>query len=664
MNKDDLVKRAREHMAEAIDADRENREHALDDLQQLIGEGQWPENVRQEREAAGRPCLTINRLPQFLRQVTGDIRQLNPAIQILPGDEVANEDTAEIIAGLVRQIEYKSGASNIYEAAAESAAACGMGFWRIRADWEDDSSFTQEIRIERICNPFSVYFDPAARHPTRADADWCMVTESMDREAFQEAYPDAALIDAAHDAENDGLQHWSMDTSIVVAEYFWIETEEIDIGLMRDGTVVEKPVAALDIVRKRKAQRRTVMWAKITGKEVLEGPQEVASKHIPVVAVMGEELPVEDKVYRSSVIRHAKDPQRLYNYWRSAQTELIALQPKAPYVVTTKQVAGLEEFWNEANNANRPYLPYNPDPSAPAPQRATPPVSSQGMAQEIMTAAEDMKATTGIYDAGLGQRSNEQSGVAIRQRQMESDVSTSIYTDNLAQSIEHSGRIIVGMIPRVYDTHRFVRLMGEDGAQKQEQINGLQITQEGVMPINDLKSGRYDVRVSVGPNYSTRRQETAESMMQFIQALPNAAPMVMDLVAQNMDWPGADLIAKRLKKALPPGMVDPEDMSPEEQQAAQQAMQQQAEQMQLQQQAQMLEFAKLQAETQETAADAAHTQAETQKTQVEAAQAALELALQNGQINAAINQAVNAAVARALQMQGQMQQAQMMGPQY
>ena len=642
MNDGEIVKQARDRIAEAIDADRENREHALDDLQHLVGEGQWPENVRAEREASNRPCLTINRLPQFLRQVTGDIRRLNPAIDILPGDDGASDDAAEIIEGLVRQIEYKSGATNTYEGAAESAAACGMGFWRVRADWEDDYSFTQEVRIERISNPFSVYFDPAARAPTREDANWCFVTQSMTREAFVEAYPDAIVVDAGHDAENDGLHHWHGSDSVVVGEYFWIETQETEIGLMADGTVIQKPNAEMNVVRKRKATTRKVMWAKVSGKEVLEGPQEVASKFIPVVAVMGEELPVDDKVYRSSVIRHAKDPQRLYNYWRSAQTELVALQPKAPFLVTPKQIQGFETFWGQANNSNRAYLPYNPDDKAGMPSRSMPPVSSQGMTQEVMTAAEDMKATTGIYDSGLGQRSNENSGVAIRQRQMESDISTSIYTDNLARAIEHSGRIIVSMIPRVYDTNRLIRVVAKDGTQRQEEINGLQITQDGVQMVNDLRAGKYDVRVNVGPNYTTKRQESAASMMDFIRSMPSAGPMIMDLVAKNMDWPGADQIADRLKKALPPGMTAPEDMTPEEQQAMQAAMQQQQQQQQVQQ-------AALQIQMQKAAAEAKEADADAQKAQTEAAQAALELAMQNGQMNAAIDQAVNAAVARALQ---------------
>lgn len=636
MNEQDLIKAARDRLDDAKEADRENRLNALDDLRHLVGEGQWPEEVRTEREQEGRPCLTINRLPQFLRQVTGDIRRLNPAISVVPGDDGASDDVAEIYEGLIRRIEYRSGADSVYEAAAESAAACGMGYFRVMADWEDETSFNQEILIKRVPNPFAVYFDPMARESHRSDAEYVFVTEAMTVEDFNERYPDKKVVDVNADGETEEIQNWVDGQRVIVAEYMWKEYDEVTIAVLANGMIVEDPGKELPVIRKRTVRRARVMWAKITGQEVLEGPTELPCKHLPVIAVMGEELPVDEGVYRSSVIRHAKDPQRLYNYWRSAQTELIALQPKAPYIITAKQVAGFESFWNEANSKNRPYLPYNPDEKAGGPpKRETPPVASSGMMNEIMIAAEDMKATTGIYDAGLGNQSTERSGVAIRQRQMESDISTSIYTDNLARAIEQAGRVIVSMIPRVYDTPRMLRIVGKDGSQKQVEANVVQETIDGQSVINDLTAGKYDVRVTVGPNYTTRRQETAQSMMEFVKSFPPAAAAVMDLVAANMDWPGADQMADRLKKMLPPGVRNVEDMTPEEQQAMQQQMQQQ-------QAAGQIEFQKAQAEATEATADA-------EKAKVEAATAALELAIANGQMNAVINQAVNAAVARALQ---------------
>ena len=642
MKQEDIIAAALARMSEAVDADRENREEALHDLESLSGH-QWPDDIRQSREAEGRPCLTINRLPQFVRQVTCDIRNMNPSINIMPGDGDASSEVAEIYEGIIREIQYRSDASSVYERAGESAAACSMGFFRVRTEFEDDASFNQTIRVETIHNPFSVYFDPKARMPTREDAEYCFVTEQMRRADFEKSYPKAAVVDMERDAETDGLEHWQDEGSVVVAEYFWKEPEEYEIGLLETGQVVRDPQPPLNFIRKRTVNAHKIMWAKISGKETLEGPQEIPCRYIPVIAVMGEELHVGDRVQRTSVIRFAKDPQQLYNYWRSAQTELVALQPKAPYLVTPKQVAGFETFWNQANDSNRPYLPYNPDEKAPGvPQRAMPPVASQGMMQEVMTAAEDLKGTTGVYDAGLGNKGNETSGVAIRQRQMESDISTSIYADNVAKSVAHCGRIVADMIPRVFDTNRLIRILGKDDAEKLVEVNGLQMTMDGPQPVNSLTTGKYDVKISVGPNYSTKRQEAVESMIEFVRAFPAAAPIVGDLVAKNMDWPGADDFAERLKKALPPQFRDSEDMTPEEQQQMQ-------AQQQEQQQAQQMQQAMQQAQIQKTMAEAEEAGHDAKKAGFEVMNEQLELAAKSGHLNAAISQIVQVEVARALQ---------------
>lgn len=637
-----LLKLARDRMGEAVDADQENRLEQMDDLEKLVGD-QWPNEIRTEREADQKPCLTINRLPQFVRQVTGDIRRMNPAINITPADGLATKETAEIIEGLVRHIEYRSDASSVYEQSAESAAACSIGYFRILNEWEDDGSFDQEILIKRIRNPFSVYFDPSAELPTREDADFVFITEPMRKEDFEKAYPKAQTTDAPTDGSTDGLENWMQQGQVVVAEYYWKEPVTKTIWQMPDGRVVdEEPQIPEVVTRSREVKTHKVMWAKITAHDVLEGPKEQPTKLLPVLAVTGEEWHVGDRVRRSGVIRYAKDAQQMYNYWRSASTEVVALQPKAPYMVTVKQIKGLERFWNDANKKNRPYLPYNPDDKAGAPSRAQPPVSSSGMMQEIMNAAEDMKATTGIYDAGLGNASTEKSGVAIRQRQMESDVATSIYSDNMAKAIAACGRIILEMIPKIYDTHRMIRIIGKDDTEEMVPINGVIVENGRVERVNDLTIGKYDVRVSVGPNYSTRRQETAEGMLEFIRAIPGAAQITGDLVAKAQDWPDADQFADRLKKMLPPEMQEDGDMTPE--QAQLQAAAQQIQQMQ-----QYIEQMQQQPEIRKADAEATEAEADAQKAGVEAAQASLELAMQNGQMNAAIEQIVQQQVARALE---------------
>lgn len=631
MKKEDILAKAVKRYEEAVDADRDNREHAIDDLRFLTvtGDGHWPEEVRRQREDEGKPCITINRLPQYLRQVTGDIRRVNPAIKIVPADGEASTEMAEIKGGMIRQIEAASSAASIYEGAAESAAGCGMGAFRVLTRYCDDDTFDQEIYLEGVRNVFSVHWDPLAKDPTRKDARYCFITDEMDLEAFEEEYPEANP--DSWKGEGTTFTHWQVNDRVTVAEYWWKEPTTERIVQLPDGRILTGEDVKLvpkgtPGVRERKVETNRVMWAKMTAGEVLEGPQEWPGKHLPIVAVMGEELHVGEEIIRTSVVRYAKEPQQLYNYWRSAQAEVIALQPKAPYLVTAMQIEGLEAIWRRANQANLPYLPYNPDPSAPPPQRSTPPVASQAMMQEIAMAVDDLKATTGIYDAGLGATGNETSGVAIKQRQIEGDISTSIYVDNLAQSIEQAGRVILDLMPNIYDNERVVRVLGEDGAERMERINAIIGTPAGPMAVNSIFEGKYDVNVSTGPAYSTLRQEAAEGMLAFVQAFPQAAPAISDLIAKNSDWPGAEQIAKRLKRLSEmtmPGLIeeDEKDLTPEEMRQRQQAQAQQSQMAQMQQQmaqqAQQLQELMARAEVSEREASARLKDADAAKKQAE-----------------------------------------------
>lgn len=636
----DLLTLARERMDQAQSAELVHRERAEDDLRMVTGD-QWPEEERNERESDGRPTLTINLLAQNVRQVTGQIRALNPAIRVTAADSEASKDTAEIMEGMVRHIEYKSDAASVYEQAAESAAACSMGYWRVRADYADGDTFDQELLIERIYNPFSVFFDPLAKHPTRKDARWCFVVEEIEKDDFIAQYPDARPVDVTKDHEIPGITHWGSADKVAVAEYFWIEYTEETIGLLPYGQIIKGPFPkGLQVVKQRTVKKPKVMWAKISAHDVLEGPQELPCKYIPVVAVMGEEWHLGEETYRSSVIRYAKDPQMLYNYARSTQAEVTALQPKAPYLVTTQQVEGLEDVWAQSGVKNRPYLPYNADPLAGAPSRVPPPMSSQALMTELQVAAEDVKRTTGIYDASLGARSNETSGKAILARKEESQNATSIYSDNMVKAIQHTGCILVDMIPKVYDTQRIVRVLGEDGQEKMETINALVMTEQGPMPVNDMTVGTYDVRIQVGPSFSSRREEAREGMFEFLRVMPQAAPLIADLMAKMQEWPEADRVAERLRKALPPGVAEDteEEMTPEQMQAKQAAMQQQMQQMQAAQEAEQIAKAKAIAEAKEAEADARKAEAEAQLKEIEVAAA-------SGQIKALVEGSVRDAVA-------------------
>ena len=349
--------------------------------------------------------------------------------------------------------------------------------------------------------------------------------------------------------------------------------------------------------------------------------------HLPMVAVTGEETSWDDVVKRVSVVRHAKDAQRMYNYWNSSMVEVLALQPKQPFIGTHRQFAANLKDWANVGRSNSPCIAYTPDPSAPPPQRNAPAMASPGMLQAMSVSVDDIKATTGIYDAALGNSSNETSGRAILARQQESDVSTFFIADNLDAAVQQAGKIIVELIPHIYDTPRTLLVRQEDGSEEMVKVNQVN-PEEGENAINDLRAGLYDVDVSTGPSFATKRMEAAQSLLEFAQIAPEARPVMMDLIAKNMDWPGADEIASRLRKVLPPGIAESDEgeMTPEAQMRQQMA----AQQAQLQQQMAALEM-------QETAAKIEKTQSEAAQNRVETASDALELAVQSGQLQQVVS---------------------------
>jgi hypothetical protein len=570
----EIVKTARECIEESWEHDRDNRRDASSDLSFLAG-NQWPDAVRNERAKSGRPMLTINSLPQVVRQVTNDIRQADLAIKVSPVDDTSDPQLADIYNGLIRQIQYQSSAKHVYSTAAEHSAACGIGWFRVCTEYADDSAFDQEIRLKAIRHPLSVYCDPAAVMPDRSDANWIAVTEMLPKKEFKRKYPKAAEVDveiggATMTAESSLF--WATTDAVRIAEYWRKVPVKKTLALLEDGQTVditgkgEGELGYLPIVRTREADSFKVEMFIVSGLDVLDGPFEWAGKIIPIVPVIGAEIPLEEKTYRHGIVRFARDPAQLYNFYATATAEAIALAPKAPWLVTATQIGPYKSMWDTANVGNKPYLIYDPDPNAPgmAPKREHPPEVPVALMQERSNAAEDMKRVTGIYDASLGARSNEVSGIAIRQRQLEGDVANYHYADNLQRSLEHCGRILIDLIPKVYDNERVVRLMGEDGSEEPVRINVVAMSDDGVpMVMNDLSIARFDIRVTIGASYSTKRQETAEALGEFMKSLPpEAALPVGYLVAKNSDWSGAEEIAKVLRNMVPPELLaDPDDPS-------------------------------------------------------------------------------------------------------
>ncbi|BAQ43979.1 portal protein [Methylobacterium aquaticum] len=645
-----VVDLAMKRWRRADPADRENRDNAYADLEFLEVPGaQWGEDAKRAR--ADRPCLEFNRLPTTIAQITGDIRQMRPAIKVVPVDSRGDPDTADVIAGMVRYIENRSDAASAYFSAADQQVACGIGHWKVTTEYGSDSTFEQEIRITHVPDGIGVRWDPDAVLPTREDARFCFVPVDMSREVFEETYPDKPAAEIGDGVlHQQGLSEWSTADTVRVCEYWTKTPVKKTLALMPDGEILDLTDKTDLQAYDERFERAQVAGARIEVREghkveryiisatdVLEGPTPWPGRFIPVVPVIGIEMQVGKRRYRRGVVRLAKDPQRAYNYARSTQIEVVALQPKAPFTGTATMFKGYEAVWETANTVNHPFLPYNPDPMAAgaAPQRVPPPVPSAGLAELTRDASEDMKAVTGVYDASLGARSNETSGKAIKARQQEGDVGSFVYIVNFSRAIRHTGSIVVDLIPHIYDTARTLRIVGEDGKVDLVSINqpeGLADDDVAERIQNDVTVGAYDVAMEMGPSYTTRREAALDGMIQLVQAAPQLAPMILDLLAKAQDWPMADKIAKRIRTMLPPqiqaeeaqesGEPPPAPPPPSPQEQA--AMAQQQRQQQLEEGRQQLDLAKLGLEKDKLQADVMKIQAELQKAHIDAEARAIE----------------------------------------
>jgi hypothetical protein len=593
----DTLKDALEAFKLAVEAEKENRDAALSDLKFARLAEQWPENVRQQREQEGRPCLTINKLPAFIRQVINDARQNKPAIKTHPADSFADPDTSDIINGLIRNIEYTSNADVAYDTALESAVTSGFGYWRVNIDYAHDDSFDKDICIDAIANPFSVYGDP---HSTKADSsDWntAFIIDQMPKAEFERKYKGAEKSKPWFDEYENLSAPWLENEVIQVAEYWTREEVPRVILQLSDGTVIDEEryeanqeifdQAGLTVTNTRTTRGYKVTQHIMTGAEILE-TNDWAGKYIPIVPVYGEEVNVEGKRVLRSLVRDAKDPQRMFNFWRTASTELVALAPKAPFVGPKGAFNTDAAKWASANVKSHPYIEYD---GPIAPQRQPFDGVPAGALQEALNASDDMKAIIGIYDAGLGSRSNETSGKAIMARQRESDTSTFHFIDNLNRSIRHTGRILIDLIPHVYTGDRVIRVLGGDDGKEPKNVTIGDASQqmEGVERIYDLSAGKYDLTVDTGPSFTTRREEAANQMIELLRAFPQAAPFIGDMLAKNLDWPGADEISKRLKIMLPPQLQNEDGPTPKEAQMQQTIEQGMQMMQQMQQRIQELE---------------------------------------------------------------------------
>lgn len=602
----------REQFRESADMTSELRARIVAD-RKFAGGGkeQWMVNgvdLQAARFAQHRPAHTVNRIPGFVKQVTNGIRESRLAIEYIPVDDSADPKRAEVFQGLARHVEQNSDcpADVAYETAMEHQVEGGLGWFFARTYFVHDMTDEQDILIDRVPNPLTVYWDPTCRRFDFSDGRYLFVVEDLPLDTYRRLYGKDAPIASLEDFSSIGdRSNWLQTDRIRVVEYYYIEyatkrlvmvlpagvelqpnqpipVDSIEKKFLEDLTPEELPRVAtmgdgagqVQPIVLRTVQVPTVKWAKCNGLGIIEGETDPATgikiggrrvpgKYIPYAPVIGDERNIDGEVDYRGMVRDLRDAQQMVNFWQSAITEAIALAPKSPYVISAGQIKNFEGIWSTANNVPHAYLPYNAQDIGghlvPPPQRNVLEPAIQAMVVALQIAENHLRALAGFYDIDPREsKKSEQSGRAILARQQQGERGNSNFHGNLARAIRHMGRILLHMFPEVYDTARVKRIVGEDEKESTVQVYSGAANKPAQPKINpktkqpiemyDLSDPRYDVRTSVGPSYPTRRAEGFDKLMELSKVHPQVAAIGADIIVSMLDAPGARPLADRLKK--------------------------------------------------------------------------------------------------------------------
>lgn len=600
MDIDPIIDEAIDFLKLCNDADTMNRQEGLEDLKFVNGD-QWPVELQNSRNLESRPVLTINKLDGYCRQVTNQQRQQRPRIKVHATNNEADVKTAQVIEGMCRHIEVNSNADNAYDIAFDHAVRMGWGYWRVTTNYVKEDSFDQEIYIDSIPNPFTVYFDPNSERVDGSDAERCLITTMMSKEKFRKLYPDNDDgTSFTQRGTGDSQSEWITKEDIRLAEYFYVHRESATLYQLSNGTSTfadgkdfkaRLEAAGIQIVGERKSYKRTIKWKKLTAVEVIE-ERDWPGQYIPVVPVYGRHVVIGDKRHKFGMVRHAKDAQRMYNFWQTTITESVALAPKAKWIMAEGQDEGHESEWAAANVKSFPLLRYKQTDidgqPAPPPQRLQPEPPPAGVMAAAAGINTDIATLMGIYDPSQ-QLPGNISGKALNGQQQQVDLTNFDFYDNLTKSIAQTGKIILDLIPHIYDSQRVMRIIGDDGKPDLVEINKATQDAEGVFKVmHDMTVGQYDVVMDTGPGFNSKREAAVEAMMPLVTGNPELFKVAGDLVFRNMDFPGAEVIADRLAASNPMSQID--DKSPVPPQVQMQLKANQAQMQQMQQQLQQLQM--------------------------------------------------------------------------
>lgn len=562
-------------MQEARDRFREAEnglEHVIDnakiDLEMIDGEGQWEPKVLQFRENQGLSVVTENMFPSYINKVEGEFRQNLPQVDVVAVDNKADPATARILAGMIRNIQYQSQANMIHAEAFLMAVSSGFGAWRVHTDFQGPMSFNKEIVIRPIENHLAVRWDLTSKKFDTSDKKWTQIHGAMSKNAYKDKYPKADIVDFQQ-AKGTDYEGWFMsDGSVRICEYWYIKEQEKTILLLSNGEVIFKDDfdkamflsgGKLSVVDERKTEIPQVYTSIISGAGILEGPFKWPGIYIPIPICFGRKMNIQGKIRLKSLVRDARQTQRMHNYLKSSMVQSVVMQGKAPYMGTTAQFAGKQEEWKAALQGDLPFVTYNHDPNNPTmPQRQSPAMSSQGHSELLALNNAAMMDIIGMHQADLGIKSNEKSGKAILARAQQGSTGSFVFVDNFRHTMEFEGRITLDLVPKTYDTKQMVRIIGIDGKEGFAQLYEEGRSPNG-MPIIKANPnvGKYDCRIKTGISYLTQKEQERDAMIEVMRSLGPGSPVVGLIVPEmikTMDWSNSDNLYKAMIAMLPPNI--------------------------------------------------------------------------------------------------------------
>lgn len=544
---------------------------------------QWESDKIAQRELAGQPSLEINLLRAYCNQQENTQRQNRPQAKVVPVDNDADPEIAKLLEGLIKDIEEASDFESACDTAVSNAIFGGIGFVRIITDFVSEDSFNQEPRYMAVHNPHAVYIDPQSKAYDGSDMNWAIVGEWVEKKSIEKQYGKDVIVD--FDMDDYSQWHNEKDNLVRIVEYFKKEEVADTLLMLSDDTVGFKSVILKEtgmseeelnslVQNQRETTRTEIKWFKVSGNKVLDETT-FPGKYIPIVPVYGGVTFVEEERYIFSLIHFAKDSQKLYNYWKSTEAEV--LQQTQKYqdkpVVSAEAVSGHEDMWqnpqryaalyyNQVSDLNGPQSP--PFRMSPA----QPPIAILGAAESSKQSITDI---LNMHAPLMGGDSQEVSGVAIGMRQRQSETAQFNFQDNTNKMVRQCARILVGLIQALYTVPMMRRIIGADGESKT--IKLFDETAEGVLA--DVTIGRYDVRMDTGPSYNTQREQNFQMIMQLLSMNPELFAIIGDILLQNSPLLNAKEIADRIKKTMPPNLLGDEgEMNQEQAQAQVQQMDQ------------------------------------------------------------------------------------------